>query len=212
VADPDGGEVVLLPVPQIRLERRRRRRIKRVEQTQPTAASAKPIRDAQGRIIGVLTVAKPNRAMAPFIARSQKIVARWGFVLMGTALLVGIAAAWWLSRQLGALRRYADAVAMANRLIGGGDLSGSQIETVHRELGTALCALGRDDLARDAFKVLLGQQPDAELDGVRTSPKVLRVFEEARKELAAAEKPASERGAKKPEPRAERKAKSERNK
>jgi two-component system sensor histidine kinase CreC len=76
---------------------------------------AAPIRDAQGRIIGVLTVAKPNRAMAPFIARSQQVVARWGFVLMGTALLVGIAAAWWLSRQLGALRRYADAVAAGER-------------------------------------------------------------------------------------------------
>jgi len=76
---------------------------------------AAPIRDAQGGIVGVLTVAKPNRAMAPFIARSQKIVARWGFVLMGAALLVGIAAAWWLSRQLGALRRYADAVAAGER-------------------------------------------------------------------------------------------------
>ena len=76
---------------------------------------AAPIRDADGGIIGVLTVAKPNRAMAPFIARSQRIVARWGFVLMGAALLVGIAAAWWLSRQLGALRRYADAVAAGER-------------------------------------------------------------------------------------------------
>ena len=67
------------------------------------------------RIIGVLTVAKPNRAMAPFIARSQNVVARWGFVLMGAALLVGLVAAWWLSRQLGALRRYADAVAAGER-------------------------------------------------------------------------------------------------
>lgn len=76
---------------------------------------AAPIRDPRGGIVGVLTVAKPNRAMAPFIARSQRIVARWGFVLMGAALLVGIAAAWWLSRQLGALRRYADAVAAGER-------------------------------------------------------------------------------------------------
>ena len=52
---------------------------------------------------------------APIIARSQQIVARWGLVLMGAALLVGIAAAWWLSRQLGALRRYADAVAAGER-------------------------------------------------------------------------------------------------
>jgi two-component system sensor histidine kinase CreC len=76
---------------------------------------AAPIRDGGGRIVGVLTVAKPNRAMAPFIARSQEIVLRWGLVLMGTALLVGIAAAWWLSRQLRALRRYADAVAAGER-------------------------------------------------------------------------------------------------
>ncbi|MDI1253834.1 two-component system sensor histidine kinase CreC [Thermomonas sp.] len=69
----------------------------------------------QRRIIGVLSVAKPNLAMAPFIARSQAVVLRWGFVLMGTALLVGLVAAWWLSRQLGALRRYADAVAAGER-------------------------------------------------------------------------------------------------
>ena len=73
-------------------------------------------RDAHhGQIIGVLSVAKPNLAMAPFIARSQTVVLRWGLVLMGTALLVGLLAAWWLSRQLGALRRYADAVAAGER-------------------------------------------------------------------------------------------------
>jgi LysM repeat protein len=82
--------------------------------------------------------------------------------------------------------RYADAVALANRLIGNGDLTSSQVVTIHRELGTTYVALGRDDLAKDAFRALLAQQPDAELDGVRTSPKVLRAFEEARKSAAAA--------------------------
>jgi two-component system sensor histidine kinase CreC len=76
---------------------------------------AAPIYDDGDRIVGVLTVAKPNRAMAPFIARSQNTIARWGFVLMGAALLAGLVAAWWLSRQLGALRRYADAVAAGER-------------------------------------------------------------------------------------------------
>ena len=75
--------------------------------------------DASGRdgdrIIGVLSVAKPNRAMAPFIARSQAVVLRWGLVLMGAALLVGVLAAWWLSHQLKALRRYADAVTAGER-------------------------------------------------------------------------------------------------
>jgi two-component system sensor histidine kinase CreC len=76
---------------------------------------AAPIHDPQGRIAGVLTVSKPNRAMAPFIQRSQDVILRWGFVLLGTALLIGLLASWWLSRQLGGLRRYADAVTAGER-------------------------------------------------------------------------------------------------
>ena len=79
------------------------------------------------------------------------------------------------------LGRYADAVALASRLVGGGNLSGNQAVTIDRELGTALVALGSDDLALAAFSALLEQQPDAEFDSVRTSPKVLRVFDEARR-------------------------------
>jgi two-component system sensor histidine kinase CreC len=63
----------------------------------------------------VLTVAKPNRALAPFIARSQDTVLRWGWVLMGAALLIGLLAAWWLSRQVNALQRYAHAVTAGER-------------------------------------------------------------------------------------------------
>lgn len=79
---------------------------------------AAPIMVREGgrsRIIGVLTVAKPNQTIAPFIARSQSVILRWGGVLLGAALLIGLAAAWWLSRQLGALRRYADAVTAGER-------------------------------------------------------------------------------------------------
>jgi two-component system sensor histidine kinase CreC len=76
---------------------------------------AAPIRDRAGRIVGVLTVAKPNRNIAPFIERSQDVVLRWGVALLGVALLVGVAAAGWLSRQLGALRRYAQAVTAGER-------------------------------------------------------------------------------------------------
>jgi two-component system, OmpR family, sensor histidine kinase CreC len=74
-------------------------------------------RNTQGRpkIIGVLTVAKPNQTIAPFIARSQGKILNWGFVLLGSALVVGLLAAWWLSRQLGALQRYAHAVAAGDR-------------------------------------------------------------------------------------------------
>lgn len=75
---------------------------------------AAPIRDGN-RIVGVLTVAKPNSAIAPFIARSERTILRWGFVLLGTALAVGLLASWWLSRQLVGLRRYADAVTAGER-------------------------------------------------------------------------------------------------
>ncbi|MGB5104661.1 MAG: two-component system sensor histidine kinase CreC [Steroidobacteraceae bacterium] len=80
---------------------------------------AAPIVDrsaGRDRIVGVLTVARPNQAIAPFIARSQGTILRWGLVLLGTALAVGLLAAWWLSRQLGALRRYADAVTAGERV------------------------------------------------------------------------------------------------
>ncbi|KGM57144.1 histidine kinase [Lysobacter arseniciresistens ZS79] len=76
---------------------------------------AAPIRDAGGAIVGVLTVAKPNRTLQPFIERSQGVILRWGAVLMGAALLVGLLAAWWLARQLGGLRRYAHAVTAGER-------------------------------------------------------------------------------------------------
>ncbi|MBU8976305.1 MULTISPECIES: two-component system sensor histidine kinase CreC [unclassified Lysobacter] len=76
---------------------------------------AAPIRDVDGRIVGVLTVAKPNRAIAPFIERSQRAVWRWGAVLLGVSLVIGLLAAWWLSKQLGALRRYANAVTAGER-------------------------------------------------------------------------------------------------
>ena len=77
---------------------------------------AAPIRSSDGAIIGVLTVAKPNVAIAPFIARSQRTVVRWGLVLMAVALGIGLLATWWLSRQLGALRRYALAVTRGERV------------------------------------------------------------------------------------------------
>ncbi|MFY2765239.1 two-component system sensor histidine kinase CreC [Arenimonas sp. MALMAid1274] len=76
---------------------------------------AAPVRDEAGRLIGVLTVAKPNAVIAPFIERSQRIVATWGLVLLASALLIGLLAASWLSRQLAALRRYAQAVTAGER-------------------------------------------------------------------------------------------------
>ena len=75
---------------------------------------AAPVKDGE-RIIGVLTVSKPNRTIEPFILRSERIVRRWGLVLLGAALTIGFLAAWWLSRQLGGLQRYARAATEGER-------------------------------------------------------------------------------------------------
>jgi len=75
---------------------------------------AAPVKDGE-QIIGVLTVSKPNRTIEPFIQRSERIVRRWGLVLLGVALTIGLLAAWWLSRQLGGLQRYARAATEGER-------------------------------------------------------------------------------------------------
>ncbi|WP_454734654.1 two-component system sensor histidine kinase CreC [Cupriavidus necator] len=87
---------------------------------------AAPVRDGE-RIIGVLTVAKPNAAMAPFIERSQHKILLYGGLLIGAACVIGIACTLWLVHGLQRLRGYARAVAAGERaempLRGAGELA-----------------------------------------------------------------------------------------
>jgi len=78
---------------------------------------------------------------------------------------------------------FVEAISLANRLLGFLSLTGNQIVTIQRELGTAYVALGREDLALEAFIAALERQRDLELDAMRTSPTVLRVFRIARERL-----------------------------
>ncbi len=66
---------------------------------------AAPIRD-DGKIIGVLTVAKPNSTVQKFIERGQEAMLTRGAVLLSLSLLIGIAFAVWLHRSLGRLMHY----------------------------------------------------------------------------------------------------------
>jgi two-component system sensor histidine kinase CreC len=66
---------------------------------------AAPIMDGT-RIIGVLTVAKPNAAVQPFVERSQQVILQRGALLLALSLLIGAAFAWWLSHSLHKLMRY----------------------------------------------------------------------------------------------------------
>ncbi|MCU6668035.1 two-component system sensor histidine kinase CreC [Enterobacteriaceae bacterium H4N4] len=70
---------------------------------------AAPIVD-KGKIVGVLSVGKPNSAMAPVINRSERRILWAGGALLGIALLIGLVVAWWINRSIGTLSRYADSV------------------------------------------------------------------------------------------------------
>lgn len=64
----------------------------------------------QGKIIGVLSVGKPNSAMAPVIHRSERRILWAGGALLGIALLIGLLVARWINRSISTLSRYADSV------------------------------------------------------------------------------------------------------
>ncbi|MNZ62861.1 Sensor protein CreC [compost metagenome] len=70
---------------------------------------AAPIID-HGKIIGVLSVGKPNSAMAPVIHRSERRILWAGAALLSIALLIGMVVAWWINRSISSLSRYADSV------------------------------------------------------------------------------------------------------
>ena len=99
-----------------------------------------PIRDAAGKIIGVLTVANPNRTTEPFILASQREMLRKGGVLLGLSALIGLAMTLWLARGIGRLDTYAQAVSAGRRAEPPprrrdeiGDL-GQALETMRRKL------------------------------------------------------------------------------
>ena len=75
---------------------------------------AAPIKDGQ-RIIGVVSVAKPNRTLQPYIERSERRLAWLGGGLVVLGLLIGALLSWWLSAALGKLTRYAQAVSAGQR-------------------------------------------------------------------------------------------------
>ncbi|MEX5587781.1 two-component system sensor histidine kinase CreC [Pseudomonas urmiensis] len=75
---------------------------------------AAPIMDA-GKIIGVVTVAKPNSSLQPYIDRAERRLLNLGLGLIGLGLLVGALLSWWLARSLRRLTHYAQAVSEGQR-------------------------------------------------------------------------------------------------
>jgi len=95
---------------------------------------AAPIVDGE-RILGVVSVAKPNRTLQPYIERSQRRLGWLGAGLIGLGLLVGGLLSWWLSGSLRRLTRYAQAVSEGQRAelpqVRGGEL-GQLAQAVER--------------------------------------------------------------------------------
>jgi two-component system sensor histidine kinase CreC len=75
---------------------------------------AAPVRDAD-RIIGVVTVAKPNRSVQPFIERAQQRLGVLAAAFIAMALVIGALLSWWLSRAIRRVTVYADAVTAGGR-------------------------------------------------------------------------------------------------
>lgn len=71
---------------------------------------AAPVRDAQGRLLGVLTLAKPNRTVAPFIERAEAKIGWAGALLLALSMAVGLAVTFWTVRSVRRLRSYAQQV------------------------------------------------------------------------------------------------------
>jgi two-component system sensor histidine kinase CreC len=90
---------------------------------------------ADRRIIGALTVAKPNARMQPVIDASQRTIIGQGAILLGLSFLVGLAATLWLSRSLASLGRYARAVTAGERAEPP-DLGRNEIGELGRALAT----------------------------------------------------------------------------
>ncbi len=75
---------------------------------------AAPIRDG-GSLVGVISLGKPGRAIEPFVQQAERHLMLYGGLALFGCLLLGVLLAWWLSRRVNRLRRYAEAVANNER-------------------------------------------------------------------------------------------------
>jgi LysM domain len=69
--------------------------------------------------------------------------------------------------------RWAEAIARGNRLAGSGELARPQVAAIHRNLVEAYAALDATGLAEDACRAWREADPEAALDPIALSPKIL---------------------------------------
>jgi len=110
---------------------------------------AAPVRDGN-RIIGVLTVSKPISSVQGFIERSQRKILKWGIVLLGLSLLIGVAITWRMASTVNKLMVFVEDV-QAGRKAVMPKLGSSEIST----LGHALEAMRAKLEGKDYVETLM---------------------------------------------------------
>ncbi|HEY0587173.1 MAG TPA: two-component system sensor histidine kinase CreC [Pseudoduganella sp.] len=110
---------------------------------------AAPVRDGD-RIIGVLTVSKPISSVQGVIERSQRKILKWGVVLLGLSLLIGIAITWRMASTVNKLMVFVEDV-QAGRKAVMPKLGSSEIST----LGHALEAMRAKLEGKDYVETLM---------------------------------------------------------
>ena len=93
---------------------------------------AAPIRQ-DGQIIGVLTVAKPNKAVAPFVETGRRKILMAGLWLLLVSLTIGVAVALWITGSLQKLLDYAERVSKGEK-VEPPDLGKNELGTLSRAL------------------------------------------------------------------------------
>jgi hypothetical protein len=82
--------------------------------------------------------------------------------------------------------RYVEMVALAEKLLVPGKITEAQKLGVYQYQAFAYVALGERGMALEAFRKALALQPDMDLSPITTSPKILKVFREAKDGMAGA--------------------------
>ena len=140
---------------------------------------AAPVRNGE-RIIGVVTVAKPNRSSQPYIDAAQRHLLLLGAGLVTTGLAIGALLSWWISLSIRRLTSYAQGVARGER-VPVPQLPGDELSDLAGALDRMRAQLeGKAYVER--YVQTLTHELKGPLSGIRGAAEVLR------RELAPAER------------------------
>jgi two-component system sensor histidine kinase CreC len=142
------------------------------DETSSVMHVAAPVLGADGRILGVLTVAKANQRIQPFIDSSRRAILGQGWILLALSFLIGLAATLWLSRSLGALGAYARAVTAGER-VPPPDLGRNEIGELGRALATMRERLDGKQYV-EHYVQTLAHEMKGPLAGIRASVEILQ--------------------------------------